>query len=133
MATCQCGAETSRLTVVLRDKGREEFCPRCRPEAFERWQDPSNKHGGFRWQYEPQKYIKRNMPDGSVFYEATDERNADLEAQLMAPNLDEEARKQQAIEAKRASRRTTPLTADETSFAVERARRKLAEASSLAI
>lgn len=120
MARCGgCGAESSRVRTVLTDSTGnllpepKETCKVCDPESFERWVDPSNKHGGFRWQYEPWKYKRRELPDGQVIYEAKDERNADLEAQLSAPSPYKEQKKAEALEHRRKHRRTTPLREDE--------------------
>lgn len=120
MARCGgCGAESSRVRTVLTDSAGKllpepkETCKSCDPESFDRWVDPSNKHGGFRWQYEPWKYKKRVQPDGSVLYEAKDERNSDLEAQLSAPSPYKEQKRAEALEHRRKHRRTEPLREDE--------------------
>lgn len=117
-----CGVNARRVKIIQHGKVLEECCPQCKPQDFERWQDPSNTHGGFRWQYEPQKYKKRDMPDGRILMEATDERNADLEAQLSAPSPYLEAKKQEALAIKRGRRRTSPMTKGEAESAVNRAR-----------
>lgn len=130
MAVCGgCGAQgVTRTKTILTDNRGEllkkpiEFCVECKPEEFDRWLDPSNKHGGFRWQYEPEKYIKRYREDGSVFYEATDERRADLEAKLAEPADGEAEAYARAVEKKRRNRRTTPMTKGEIESTVNRLR-----------
>lgn len=109
MATCNgCGAQdvTRTKTILTDNQGTLleepiEFCVQCKPDEFDRWQDPSNKHGGFRWQYEPEKYKKRYKEDGSVYYEAKDERNQDLEDKIAKGDLDEQAKYQRALEKRR--------------------------------
>jgi hypothetical protein len=127
MTACgSCGQECPRQKVIFREDGtKEEFCTLCRPEQFEKWVDPSNTHGGFRYQYEPQKYKKRDMPDGSVFWEAKDERNQDLEDQIKAQSPALKAQEEAAIEKKREARRTTPLTAVEIEQRTRMIREKL--------
>lgn len=117
MAVCGgCGEQSSRTkTILTDDKGNLlkkpiEFCKLCKPEEFERWQDPSNKKGAWAFQAEPHKYIKRYREDGMVVYEGKDETRADLEDQLAKPAADDMAKYEAALERKRRTRRTTPLT-----------------------
>ena len=128
MAVCDCGKEVSRFKTTFDKHGNAStVCRECHPEEFDRWVDPSNTHGGFRWQYEPQKYKKRELKDGEIFYEATDERNADLEASLLKPGrMEEQAAK--AAEEKRKHRRTKALSKSEVELMATRAANRLREA-----
>jgi hypothetical protein len=132
MALCDCGEFSTRIQVKCTDdQGKslpepwKSICPKCAPEQFSRWQDPSNKHGGFRWQYEPEKYRKRQLADGMIFYEAKDERNADLEAQLLRGDPATSEAQQKAAALRRRNRRTKPLEPWEQEQAINRIRQKL--------
>ena len=109
MAICgNCGAQSARVRSRWTDKGVQlpDECPSCSPETMH---DPfkSVRDGkiAMGWEYMPNMY--RKTDDG---YVAKDELLADTEAQASKRSEDDIAIERNAIERKRATRRTKPLS-----------------------
>lgn len=127
-----CGAATSRTRQIY---GKEhqltrEECDMCAPNSF----DPQWLHarGVMGWEAYPKMYRKTAMPDGSTGYVGTDELRADTEARIMRADPDDELAGQRAIEHKRATRRTAPLTQGEIESVTQRIREQRAIAQAQA-
>jgi hypothetical protein len=93
-------------------------CPQCAPQSFEKHADPSDKKIWIGPEVRPNDYEKRYDSEG-VFYEPKPEVTAELEAKVFQDS-DEEARYRQALDKKRAERRTRKMTAAELHEAVSK-------------
>lgn len=110
MAICRgCGAEALRTSATYRNGELvSEVCSSCRPDRFgEPVTDPSDKRIYVGWEAMPQHYRLTDNPDGGKIAHASDSIIADT-VELMN-QTDEHI----AIEEKRRTRRTEPLTPDE--------------------
>lgn len=118
MTVCRCGAETNRLHQTW-EAGQvvEEYCPTCKPGAFERQQDPSEKKIWMGWEVDAAHYKREYDKDGPIMM-PSDSVLQDLEnAATKRPDGEPEA-EQRAIKRKRENRRTTPMDAVELSQAL---------------
>src|ERR1035437_5101424 len=109
MNSCRgCGAEAMR-TSARYDKGEllAEICPSCSPVTFqgEKVTDPSDRRIWESHEVEPHRYY---APDSENVVRAKDELRADIWDEFNR-DPDEEGR-----DRKRRTRRTDPLTIDDT-------------------
>lgn len=110
MQICDCGAETTRITMTMTAGGRllkkpTTICPQCRPEQF---QEPFYEVTDRRIVAEhiARPYLYTQLPNGE--FVAKDIVLSGIQDAMDAdPDAD---RRQQLIERKRATRRTTPMT-----------------------
>lgn len=122
MTVCKCGAETTRLRQVW-DQGQvtDEYCPTCRPDAFDRQTMPSDKKMWMGWEVDAQHYKRVYDKDGPIMM-PSDSVLHDLEEQVSKrPDEDVEA-EQKAIAKKRANRRLEPMDSGELTRALNVAR-----------
>ena len=122
MTVCRCGAETTRLHQTWEaSKVVDEYCPTCKPEAFERQQDPSEKKIWMGWEMDQAHYKREYDKDGPIMM-PSDSVLQDLEnAATKRPDGEAES-EAKAIAKKRANRRTTPMDPTELSQALHVAR-----------
>lgn len=123
MAICGgCGADRTRVRTIFNPDGtvRVEECPSCAPGSF----DPEwlLAKGATPWEAYPGKYDKISNPDGSVTWRAKEEWTQDTEDKIRASYEKVDAKEAAAIEKKRASRRTEPMTPAEIEAATNRFR-----------
>lgn len=121
MATCGgCGAERTRTRTIFNPNGtvRKEECQSCAPGSF----DPSwlTARGVPAWEAYPEKYTKIELPDGRTGYRAKEEWRQDSEDKIRKSYEKTDQVDAIALEKKRASRRTAPMTADEITAVTER-------------
>lgn len=117
MAICgNCGAEGARVrSRWLEGKQLPDECPQCSPGSFERFKSVRDGQISMGWEYMPSKY--RKTDNG---YVPTDELIADTEAELSKACPEDEQAYQNAVEEKRAKRRTKPMTETEKEIAIAR-------------
>lgn len=91
-----CGHHARKVTIKFHP-AREESCEHCADGGLHH--DPAwMRHKPVpRWESHPNEYKKRDLPDGSVLMEPTDESKADLEAMVTKISDDDK----QAIEKRR--------------------------------
>lgn len=121
MAICGgCGADRTRIRTIFDKRGnvRKEECPSCAPGEFE--PDWLRAKGATPWEAYPGKYVKINNDDGSVTYRSTDEWRQDSEDKLRKSYEKADAMDAAAVEEKRRTRRTAPLTEAEIEKATNR-------------
>lgn len=122
MACRGCGSDRTTTRTFFKPDGtfKTEECPSCAPGSF----DPQwlTAKGATAWEAYPDKYVKFSLEDGRVGYRATDEWRQDSEDKLRKSYERADAGNAVALETKRASRRTTPMTADEIASATARFR-----------
>lgn len=121
MAICSgCGAERTRVRTIFNENGtvRKEECQSCAPGSF----DPSwlNARGVPAWEAYPEKYDLITLPDGRTGYRSKDEWRQDSEDKMRSAYERANAPDKEAIERKRQTRRTVPLTEAEIRAATER-------------
>ena len=128
MAICgSCGSETLKTRTIFEVEGRQlpepkDECPVCAPGSFERQQDPSEKKIWMSWERDAAHYKRTYDKDGLVMM-PSDSVLQDLQDAVSKQKSGEELQAgEAAIEEKRASRRTTPMTPDEQLAAINRAR-----------
>lgn len=111
MAKCgSCNSDSSRVRTSWMPDGTQkpDECPQCAPQSFDRFRSVRDGKIAMGWEYMPKRYKLRNG-----VYEGTDELRADTEAQLSKQPEEDVAAYNKAVEAKRATRRTVPLTSQE--------------------
>src|SRR5262249_33288985 len=97
---------------------KQDECPVCCPQSFEKQTDPSDKKIWIGPEVRPNDYEKRYDSDG-VYYEPKPEATAELEANIFRDSDEAEAY-QRALEQKRLTRRTAPLTESEEAQAIRK-------------
>ena len=116
MAICgNCGHDTPRV----RSKWKEgiqlpDECPHCSPDSFEAIKSVRDGQISMGWEYMPTMYKKTDAG-----YVPKDELLADTEAQVCKKS-DEDIAAEQAIEDKRRTRRTMPLSPSEIEILLNR-------------
>lgn len=130
MAICgNCGAETRRVRTVMTTNGgktllpenqRKDECPVCAPDAF----PPAwlTARGVMGWEAYAEKYDKIELPDGRIGYRAKEEFRQDTEDRIRSGSVEEQKKYAAALERKRQTRRTAPMTEDEIRARIERIR-----------
>lgn len=125
MACRGCGSDRKTTRTLFKPDGtfKSETCPSCAPGSF----DPQwlTARGAAAWEAYPDKYEKFSLPDGRVGYRAKDEWRQDTEDKIRAAYEKADAPEAEALETKRRTRRTTPMTPEEIQAATERWRPKL--------
>lgn len=121
MAICGgCGADRTRTRTIFNANGtvRKEECQSCAPGSF----DPQWLHakGATAWEAYPTKYEKFTLPDGRTGYRAKEEWRQDSEDKIRAAYERADDPDKEAVEKKRKTRRTTPMTPDEIAAATNR-------------
>jgi hypothetical protein len=111
MASCRgCGVE-ARRTITSFEGGevKGEACPECRPDLFpdDPFLMPSDRKLYMGWEAYPEHYKMKDNPEGGKIAVASDSMIADSVA--LMNKTDEQI----AVDQKRRTRRTEPLTSDE--------------------
>lgn len=119
MAICgNCGAERSRVrTVFSEDGGKQDECPNCHPESFEKFTMPSDQKIWMGYEAHPNEYMKAE--DGG--FDRKPEYRAEQEAKLQQETAEEMETRLRAEENKRRNRRTLPMTEAEEAAAIRKA------------
>lgn len=120
---CQtCGAGSSRVETKFNELGQviDEYCVACRPEAFERHQDPSDKKLWLGWEYDAAHYKRTYDKDGPIMM-PSDSVLQDLQ-DAACKQSEESIKSQEAERQKRARQRTLPMSEDEYRQALAMAR-----------
>lgn len=105
MAKCDCGQTSSRIRGTLHSGVVTYVCPSCHPEEFV--EPPPSPFESKVWRHEDAfPHLYRQRADGTLV--AKDELTADTIAKMQGSPSDEAL--QQAIEKKRRTRRTKPLS-----------------------
>jgi hypothetical protein len=120
MGCLGCGSDRKQTRTIFNPDGtvRKEECPACAPGSF----DPQWLHdkGAMAWEAYPEKYRKIILPDGRTGYHATDEWRQDSEDKLRKSYERADSMNAAAVEKKRMTRRTTPMSEAEIRAATER-------------
>lgn len=124
MAKCGgCGAESSRTRTRFNQQHDVigEECDKCtRPDSFDpQWKTAKPAMG---WEAYPEKYIRKENPQGGWMYVAKDEFRQDTLDKLQSAEKREEAKYAEALEKKRRNRRLTPMTQAEIEQTLNRVR-----------
>lgn len=114
MTTCRgCGSEVSQTRTTFNAKAEvvKEECPMCAPNSF----DPKwlRERGAMAWEAYPDKYVKIYLPDGRTGYRATDEWRQDSEDKIRQSYARADQMNAAALDEKRRTRRTAPMTEEE--------------------
>jgi hypothetical protein len=121
MAICGgCGSERTQVRTIFDAQGNvsKEECSGCNPASFEpQWK---KERGAMAWEAYPNKYKKIELPDGRTGYRSTDEWRQDSEDKIRKSYERADQPSVEALERKRAGRRTAPMTEDEIRTLTER-------------
>ena len=120
MAVCgNCGSESARVRSRWGEKGVQlaDECPSCAPAQFEKFTAPSDKKIWMGYEAHPNEYVQ--SADGG--FDRKPEYRAEQEQRLTQETEDERIARERAEANKRATRRTDPMTPDETLQAIRKA------------
>lgn len=118
MAVCDsCGSESSRVRSKWKENVRlPDECPNCAPQSFEKFKSVRDGQITMGHEYMPTMYKKTDQG-----YEAKDELLADTEADILKSMVvPHDPIAEEAIERKRATRRTKAMTGSEIEQAINR-------------
>lgn len=127
MSACgSCGFETTRIRTLFERDGKplpeaKDECPNCAPQSFERFHTPSERKIWMSWEKEPAHYRREYDKDGPIMM-PSDSVLQDLQDAVCRQPVEELQAGVVAQEAKRANRRMQPMSADEMTAAINKAR-----------